>query len=65
MIKSNIVQIGIDSDFFFVAEEKIETKKILDALGVKNTYKEISSIHGHDGFLVEDKQLKELLKELF
>lgn len=65
LIKSNIVQIGIDSDFFFVPEENIETKKILDGLGIKNTYKEITSIHGHDGFLVEDAQLKELLKDIF
>lgn len=65
LIKSNIIQIGIDSDFFFVADENIETKKVLDALGIKNTYKEITSIHGHDGFLVEDEQLKELLKNIF
>ena len=65
LIKSNIIQIGIDSDFFFVAEENIETKNILDELGIKNTYKEIKSIHGHDGFLVEDDQLKELLNDIF
>lgn len=65
LIKSNIIQIGIDSDFFFVPQENIETKKILDKLGIQNTYKEISSIHGHDGFLVEELQLKELLKEVF
>ena len=65
LIKANIIQIGIDSDFFFVPQENIETKKVLDGLGIKNTYKEISSIHGHDGFLVEDKQLKELLKDIF
>lgn len=65
LIKAKIIQIGIDSDFFFVPEENIETKKVLDALGIKSVYKEIKSIHGHDGFLVEDAQLKELLKEVF
>jgi homoserine O-acetyltransferase len=65
LIQSNIIQIGIDSDFFFVPQENIETKNILDKLGIKNTYKEIKSIHGHDGFLVEENQLKELLKEIF
>ncbi|WP_152286349.1 alpha/beta fold hydrolase [Flavicella marina] len=64
-IKAKITQIGIDSDFFFVPEENIETKNILDQLGIDSTYKEISSIHGHDGFLVEDGQLKELLKDIF
>ncbi|MEI6866526.1 alpha/beta fold hydrolase [Flavicella sp.] len=65
LIKSNIIQIGIDSDFFFVTQENIETKNILDELGVKNTYKEITSLHGHDGFLVESDQLKKLLKDVF
>jgi len=65
LIKAKIIQIGIDSDFFFVAQENIETKKRLDHIGVKSAYKQISSIHGHDGFLVEDEQLKELLKEVF
>lgn len=64
-IKSKIFQIGIDSDFFFVPQENIETKKRLDALGIQSIYKEISSIHGHDGFLVENEQLKELLKDVF
>jgi len=65
LIKSNIVQIGIDSDFFFVPQENIDTKATLDVLGIQSSYKEISSIHGHDGFLVEDTQLKELLKDIF
>ena len=65
LIKANIIQIGIDSDFFFVPEENKETHKVLQKLGVDSVYKEISSIHGHDGFLVEDHQLKELLKDVF
>jgi homoserine O-acetyltransferase/O-succinyltransferase len=63
--KTNIVQIGIDSDFFFVAEENIETHQKLLALGISSTYSELKSIHGHDGFLVEEDQLKELLKDFF
>ena len=65
LINSKIIQIGIDSDFFFVPEENRETKKILDSIQIESVYKEITSIHGHDGFLVEDEQLKELLKEFF
>jgi len=65
LIKAKIVQIGIDSDFFFVPQENIETKNILDSLEIESTYKEIKSIHGHDGFLVENDQLKELLKDYF
>jgi homoserine O-acetyltransferase len=65
LIKAKIIQIGINSDFFFVPQENIETKKKLDELGIDSVYREISSIHGHDGFLLEDIQLKELLKDVF
>ncbi len=65
LIKAKITQIGIDSDFFFVPEENRETKERLDNLQIKSVYKELNSIHGHDGFLVEDEQLKELLKDIF
>ncbi|MDG1803496.1 alpha/beta fold hydrolase [Flavicella sp.] len=65
LIKAKIIQIGIDSDFFFVPQENIETKNILDELGIDSVYKEIVSLHGHDGFLVEDAQLKNLLKDVF
>ena len=64
-IKATIIQIGIDSDFFFVPEENRETQEVLAKIGAKAIYKEITSIHGHDGFLVEDEQLKELLKDVF
>ncbi|MGY5351673.1 alpha/beta fold hydrolase [Wenyingzhuangia sp. IMCC45533] len=64
-IKAKIIQIGIDSDFFFVPEENRETHEVLKQLGLPSVYNEIKSIHGHDGFLVEDDQLKELLKEVF
>ncbi|MDO6802707.1 alpha/beta fold hydrolase [Wenyingzhuangia sp. 1_MG-2023] len=64
-IKAKVIQIGIDSDFFFVPEENRETHEILQKVGVDSVYKEIVSIHGHDGFLVEDNQLRELLKEVF
>jgi len=64
-LKSKIIQIGIDSDFFFVPEENRETHDLLIKEGISSVYKEINSIHGHDGFLVEDAQLKELLKDVF
>ena len=65
LIQANIIQIGIDSDFFFVPDENRDTQKQLDALQIPNTYKEIVSIHGHDGFLVENDQLKKLLQDYF
>jgi homoserine O-acetyltransferase len=65
LIQANIIQIGIDSDFFFVPDENRDTQKQLDALQIPNTSKEIVSIHGHDGFLVENDQLKNLLQDYF
>lgn len=64
-IKAKISQVVIDTDIFFVAEENQETSKILDELGIENELKEIKSIYGHDGFLIEFDQLEELLKDIF
>ncbi len=64
-IKSKITQVVIDSDIFFVAEENYETAKMLDELGIENQVKEIKSIYGHDGFLIEFDQLEELLKDIY
>ncbi|MDC9723781.1 MAG: alpha/beta fold hydrolase [Urechidicola sp.] len=64
-IKAKITQVVIDTDIFFVAEENEETTKILDELGIENELKEIKSMYGHDGFLIEFDQLEELLKDIF
>lgn len=64
-IQSTIIQIAIDTDMFFAKEENIKTKRILDQLKIKNQYHEISSIHGHDAFLIEFEQLTNILKPIF
>ena len=64
-IKAKITQVVIDTDIFFVPEENIETAKFLDELGIDNDLKEIKSIYGHDGFLIEFDQLEVLLKDIF
>lgn len=64
-IKSNIFQVGVDSDFFFVPNENKETQKLLTEAGVPNTYQEIKSIHGHDAFLIEFDQLTNILDPVF
>jgi homoserine O-acetyltransferase len=64
-IKANIFQVGVDSDFFFVPKENIETQKLLNRAGVENSYEEIRSIHGHDAFLIEFEQLTNILKPVF
>jgi homoserine O-acetyltransferase len=64
-IKAKITQVVIDTDIFFVPQENIDTAKMLDEIGVGNELKEIKSIYGHDGFLIEFDQLNELLKDVF
>lgn len=64
-IKSTIFQVGVDSDFFFVPAENKETQKLLNEAGIKNSYEEIKSIHGHDAFLIEYDQLTHILHPVF
>ena len=64
-IRSRVFQVGVDSDFFFVPKENLETKKLLTEAGVENDYGEIKSIHGHDAFLIEFEQLNEILGPVF
>lgn len=64
-IKSTIIQIAIDTDFFFAKEENIKAKERLDKIGISNEYHEVTSIHGHDGFLIEFEQIIAFLKPIF
>jgi homoserine O-acetyltransferase len=65
VIQSTIIQVGVDSDLFFVPQDNRKTGQALQAAGIKNEYHEITSIHGHDAFLIEHEQLTELLKPYF
>lgn len=56
-IKSKIIQIAVDSDLFFVKEENLKTKVLLDECNIPNEYHEIKSIDGHDAFLIEHEQI--------
>ncbi len=64
-IKAKITQVVIDTDVFFVPEENYETAERLNKIGIDNNIKELKSIYGHDGFLIEFDQLEELLKDIF
>jgi homoserine O-acetyltransferase len=64
-LKSKVIQIGIDTDLFFVADENKKTKSCLDQVGIDNEYHEIKSIHGHDAFLIEYDQLTNILNPIF
>jgi len=64
-IEANIHIIGINSDLFFTANENIATYEELKKYKNNVTYQEIVSIHGHDAFLIEYKQLHNLLQDIF
>lgn len=64
-LKSTVIQIGIDSDLFFKANDNKQTKIQLDSLGINNEYHELKSAHGHDAFLIEHDQLTYILKPIF
>ena len=64
-IKANIHIIGVDSDLFFTAEENKETHKQLALTNPNVTYNEINSVHGHDAFLIEYKQLGKIIEPIF
>jgi len=64
-IQANIHIIGVDSDLFFTAEENKETHKQLALTHPNVTYSEINSVHGHDAFLMEYKQLGKIINPIF
>nr|WP_315153006.1 alpha/beta fold hydrolase [uncultured Flavobacterium sp.] len=64
-IEADIHIIGINSDLFFTVNENKETYEILKKHKENVTFQEIDSIHGHDAFLIEYKQLDNLLKGIF
>ena len=64
-IEADIHIIGINSDLFFTANENKATYEELKKYKNKVSYQEIVSIHGHDAFLIEYKQLHNLLQDIF
>ncbi|WP_316635293.1 alpha/beta fold hydrolase [uncultured Flavobacterium sp.] len=57
--------IGINSDLFFTPKENRETFHELKKFKDNVFYSEIDSVHGHDAFLIEYKQLDHLLADIF
>jgi homoserine O-acetyltransferase len=64
-IEADIHIIGINSDLFFTVNENKETYETLKKHKTNVTFQEIDSIHGHDAFLIEYKQLDSLLNGVF
>jgi homoserine O-acetyltransferase len=64
-ISSHIHMITINSDLFFKPEENWKTLKELRKVKDNVSIYEITSIHGHDGFLIEFDQLFNFLNPIF
>lgn len=64
-ITSSIYLISVDSDCFFTASDIKTTFQEIKNYKKNAFYHEIKSIHGHDAFLIEYKQLNEILKSIF
>jgi homoserine O-acetyltransferase len=64
-VKGNIYIVSVDSDLFFTDFQNRET--FYKACVIKDNmfFKTIKSDHGHDAFLIEFDQLRELLSEIF
>jgi homoserine O-acetyltransferase len=57
--------VAINSDLFFTPKENLETYNELKKFKDNVFYSEIDSVHGHDAFLIEYKQLDHLLADIF
>ena len=64
-IKGSIHLISIDTDLCFTDAENRETYSRLIERKVNLHYHTISSVHGHDAFLIEYDQLNSMLSPLF
>ncbi|WKD85871.1 Bifunctional aspartokinase/homoserine dehydrogenase 1 [Polaribacter huanghezhanensis] len=64
-IEAAIHIVGVNSDLFFTAEENKETHQKLAITKANVTYNEINSVHGHDAFLIEYKQLQKIIEPIF
>lgn len=56
-----VLVVGIDTDLLYPVGEQKELARLLP----QGTFAQIESIHGHDAFLIEFDQLKELTKPFF
>lgn len=64
-IEGQIHFVPINSDWFFLAEENWEAYVELSLVKKNIRIKEIKSVHGHDAFLIEHRQLGQILKPVF
>lgn len=64
-ISANIHLIAIDSDIFFTPHQDQKTYALVKPNKENIYFHEISSLHGHDAFLIEHDKMKALLTSIF
>lgn len=64
-ISADIHLIAINSDVYFPAERNQATYNVLKEHKTNIFYHEITSVHGHDAFLIEYEKLNEIISPLF
>jgi len=64
-INAAIHIVSVDTDYFFIPDENRQTYQELKVFTDNVYYHEITSIHGHDAFLIEFKQLAQILEPIF
>lgn len=64
-ITSQVHLIAIDSDGLFLANEMYQTHLALKESNKNTNYYKITSIHGHDAFLIEYDQLAAIVQPIF
>ena len=60
-IAARVLLVGISSDWLFPATDILNLSERMQWAGVDASYEELSSSHGHDGFLTETDQLASLI----
>lgn len=63
--KAHIHIVAVDSDYMFTKDEQLNFYRSIRRYKYDIAYYEINSIHGHDAFLIEYEQLKEMLNKVF
>ena len=64
-INSEIHLVCVDSDLFFLPDDDKKTYNLLSKSKKDIFYHEINSIHGHDAFLIETKQISNIITKIF